>query len=40
LAPAGGLRSDHARGCLHGNQRYAEGLAAQIREVLAHVASV
>ncbi|HEV6968699.1 hypothetical protein [Roseateles sp.] len=40
LTPAGGLRADHARGCLHGNQRYAEGLAQQIREVLAHVASL
>lgn len=40
LTPAGGLRADHARGCLHGNERYAQGLAAQIREVLAHVAPV
>jgi hypothetical protein len=40
LTPAGGLKADHARGCLHGNQLYAQGLAAQIREVLAHVASL
>ncbi|MFG6489452.1 hypothetical protein ACG04R_22430 [Roseateles sp. BYS78W] len=40
LTPAGGLKAEHARGCLHGNQAYAEGLATQIREVLAHVASV
>ena len=38
LTPSGGLRADFARGCLHGNQRYAQGLAAQIREVLAHAA--
>lgn len=37
LTPAGGLHADFARGCLHGNQRYAELLAEQIREVLAHV---
>lgn len=40
LTPAGGLRADCARGCLHGNTRYAQGLATQIREVLAHVASI
>lgn len=40
LTADGGLKADHARGCLHGNQLYAQGLAAQIREVLAHVASV
>lgn len=39
LTPAGGLRADFARGCLHGNERYAELLAGQIREVL-HAASV
>lgn len=40
LTAAGGLKADHARGCLHGNTLYAQGLAAQIREVLAHVAPV
>lgn len=40
LTAAGGLKADHARGCLHGNTLYAQGLAAQIREVLAHVASL
>lgn len=40
LTPNGGLKAAHARGCLHGNERYAEGLAIQIREVLAHVASL
>lgn len=40
LTPAGGLRADHARGCLHGNTFYAQGLAAQIEEVLAHVPPV
>jgi hypothetical protein len=39
LTPAGGLRAELARGCLHGNQAYAQLLAAQIREVL-NVASV
>ena len=34
LTAAGGLKADHARGCLHGNTLYAQGLAAQIREVL------
>lgn len=37
LTPAGGLKAEHARGCLHGNEWYAQGLAAQIQEVLAHV---
>jgi hypothetical protein len=36
LTPAGGLRAEHARGCLHGNAWYAQGLAQQIREVLDH----
>ena len=40
LTPAGALRADHARGCLHGNQLYAQGLAVQIREVLEHVSSL
>jgi len=39
LTPAGGLKADFARGCLHGNQAYAELLAAQITEVL-HAASL
>lgn len=34
LTPAGGLKAEHARGCLHGNTWYAQGLAEQIREVL------
>ena len=37
LTPAGGLLPDFARGCLHGNERYGELLAQQIREALAHV---
>ena len=37
LTPSGGLRADMARGCLHGNQGYAELLAAQITEALSHV---
>jgi len=40
LTPAGGLKADFARGCLHGNQRYAELLAQQMAEVLAHVPPV
>ncbi len=36
LTQAGGLKAEHARGCLHGNEWYAQGLAAQIQEVLAH----
>jgi hypothetical protein len=36
LTPAGGLKAAHARGCLHGNECYAQGLSTQIREVLAH----
>lgn len=40
LTPDGGLKAGHARGCLHGNTLYAQGLATQIREVLAHVASL
>ena len=40
LTAAAGLKADHARGCLHGNEWYADGLSTQIREVLAHVASV
>ena len=40
LTPAGGLKAEHARGCLHGNTLYAQGLAAQIQEVLTHVASL
>lgn len=36
LTPAGGLKAEHARGCLHGNEWYAQGLAQQIQEVLAH----
>lgn len=40
LTAAGGLKADHARGCLHGNEGYAQGLAIQIREVLANVASL
>jgi hypothetical protein len=34
LTAAGGLKAEHARGCLHGNTWYAQGLAEQIREVL------
>jgi hypothetical protein len=34
LTPAGGLKAEHARGCLHGNTWYAQGLAEQIQEVL------
>lgn len=37
LTEGGGLRAEFARGCLHGNEAYAELLAQQIREVLAHV---
>lgn len=37
LTPAGGLKAEFAFGCLHGNPLYAQGLAAQIREVLTHV---
>lgn len=40
LTASGGLKAEHARGCLHGNTFYAQGLAAQIEEVLAHVPSV
>lgn len=40
LTPDGGLKAGHALGCLHGNTLYAQGLATQIREVLAHVASL
>ena len=40
LTPDGGLKADFARGCLHGNERYAELLALQIRETLGHVPSV
>lgn len=36
LTPRGGLKAEHARGCLHGNQAYAQGLAQQILEVLDH----
>ncbi|KQW41107.1 MULTISPECIES: hypothetical protein [unclassified Roseateles] len=40
LTPAGGLKAECARGCLHGNHLYAQGLAAQMTEVLTHVASL
>ena len=40
LTPNGGLKAEFARGCLHGNELYAEQLAQQIREVLAHVPSL
>ncbi|WP_457442168.1 hypothetical protein [Roseateles sp. P5_E4] len=37
LTGNGGLKAEFARGCLHGNELYAELLAQQIREVLADV---
>lgn len=40
LTPAGGLRAEFARGCLHGNEAYAELLGQQMTEVLAHAPSV
>jgi hypothetical protein len=40
LTAAGGLKADCARGCLHGNALYAQALAIQMREVLAHVSSL
>ncbi|HET7795680.1 MAG TPA: hypothetical protein VFL64_20000 [Rhizobacter sp.] len=36
LTPAGGLRADWARGCLHGNEHYGAALGQQMKRRLQH----